>query len=96
MATPVEYYRRRPTVVPMIEWTGSNYDDVDQFCGAIPDSGGVRAFEPGNAYVPAKCWNTEERCWVNVPRNHRIVRGARNELYPISPEALAATYEPAR
>lgn len=84
-------YRKKPITVDTIEWTGKNIDAVQAFVGLNAD---CTQFEfildtDGTGIV----WAEHEQCWVAVPIGHRIVRGALDEHYPISPQALAATYD---
>lgn len=83
-------FRKRPVEVTAIEWTGLNATAVVEFVGPIPASGA-----PGFAHgdMAGAVWAEHEQCWVNVPVGHWVVRGALGEFYPISPSALAATYE---
>lgn len=84
-------FRKLPVEIDAIEWTGDNAAQVADFVGLAPDCTQVGfAVEPdGTALV----WADHERCWVNVPVGHWVIRGALDEFYPISPSALRRTYE---
>jgi hypothetical protein len=88
----VTRWRRRPVVVEMLEWTGENAEAMRQFCGRGAE--GWR-FEPPAGAGRAAVWNDQEHAWIPLGIGHRVVRGALGEVYPVSPEAVAATYEPA-
>jgi hypothetical protein len=88
----VTRYRRRPVVVEMLEWTGANAEAVREFCGRGAE--GWR-FEPPAGAGRAAVWNDQEHAWIPLAVGHRVVKGALGEVWPISPEAVAATYEPA-
>ena len=40
-------------------------------------------------------WNDQESAWIPCPVGHSVVKGRLGEFYPISPAAIAETYEPA-
>lgn len=46
-------------------------------------------FAPGGFEI----YNSLERCWVNMPRGHYLIRGVAGEFYPCEPEVFAKTYE---
>jgi hypothetical protein len=90
--------RKRPVEVRTLEWTGDNLDELLMFCGPFPDGSAPLFTGPDPAdgiYASARVWNSEERDWINVPVGHHLVAGPLGEFYPISPEALARTYDPA-
>ena len=90
---PVIARRKKPVTVDTLEWTGDNLEEVQDFVGLTPD-----CTQPGFAVEPdgtALVWADHEQCWVNVPVGHSIIHGALDEFYPISPAALARTYDPA-
>lgn len=83
----VKRYRKRPIEIDTLEWTGTNLDAVRAFAGdasvACPAAGDLAV------------WNEQEQAWIAVPLGHSVARGLLGELYPVSPAAIAATYEPA-
>jgi hypothetical protein len=82
----VKRYRKKPVEVDTLEWTGSNYKAIHEFTGGL-----VRPVtDSGNLEV----WNVQEGAWIPVPPDHSVVRGQLGEYYPISPAAIAETYEP--
>lgn len=89
--------RKRPVTVRTLLWTGLNEGQVREFCGLFSGGSAPLFAEPDPAdgvYASARVWNSEERCWINVPVGHHVVAGPLGEFYPISPEALKETYEP--
>lgn len=87
---------KRPIPVDTLEWDGENADAMREFCGPFPNGPIPRFAEPdpaGGVHASARVWNSEERCWINVPVGHHLAKGPLGELYPISPAALAETYD---
>jgi hypothetical protein len=82
----IEKRRKRPLVIEMLLWDGSNFAQVDDFTGndsnASRDGDGLEV------------WNDQERDWITVPLGHYVAKGALGEYYPVSPEAYAKTFEP--
>lgn len=73
----------RETIAFLVKWAGNLRDNPEQSPRFIVD-----------ADMNGCVYNDQERCWVNVPLGHRVVKGRLGEFYPISPEAVAETYEP--
>jgi hypothetical protein len=84
-------FRKLPVEIEAVQWTGDNVPEIEAFVGLAPDCTqyGFGVEPDGTALVYAD----HERCWVNVPTGHWIVRGALDEYYPISEAALNRTYE---
>lgn len=85
---PVAYYTKKPLTIPTLEWTGSNADELRAFCEPDDTEYNIQFTDGG-----VKVWNDQEHCWIPVPVGHVVARGALGELYPISPEALARTFD---
>jgi hypothetical protein len=84
-------YRKKPVTVETIEWTGENWAAVHSFVGS-----GIRwQASHGDEAGWIEVWNAQERAWIPCPRGHSVVKGRLGEFYPISPAAIAETYEPA-
>jgi hypothetical protein len=81
----VKRYRKRPIEIDTIQWTGSNLDAIRLFTGdasvACPAAGDLTV------------WNDQEHAWIPCPVGHSVAKGLLGELYPVSPAAVAATYE---
>lgn len=89
--------RKRPVTVRTLLWDGSNLAEMLRFCGPFPGGSAPLFTGPDPAdgvYVTARVWNSQERCWISVPAGHHVVQGPLGEFYPLSPAALALTYEP--
>ncbi|MDX3039387.1 hypothetical protein PV383_19715 [Streptomyces caniscabiei] len=85
-------YRKRPTVVDTIQWTGINVDDLIDFTGGnflLPD----RCEQIFSPEFTAKVWDAIHDTWVRMKTGQHVVRGIQGELYPIAEDALAETYE---
>jgi hypothetical protein len=95
MTTPQpQRFRKKPVTVEMLQWTGSNTEALAAFCGTTPWRDPVFVpTERGDGM--AVLWNDQEYGYVPCPAGHYVVRGVFGEFYPISPAALAETYEPA-
>lgn len=87
----IRYFRKKPISVPMLEWTGENLDEIQQFTGRVPDDDGILLFRLINDI--AKVYNTEETGWIPCPVGHHVVKGVRGEFYPISPAVLEQSYD---
>lgn len=83
--------RKKPVEVRTLEWTGSNLDEMREFCGHL---GTDWMFTQDEGNPVARVWNSQEHCDINVPVGHHVVRGPLGEFYPLSPAALELTYEP--
>lgn len=90
---PVITRRKKPITVPTLLWDGTNTAEAQEFCGRVPGRS-VLAFQAPLSSEPGRVWNSEEACWISVPAGHHLVRGPLQELYPLSPAAVAETYEP--
>lgn len=81
----VKRFRKKPVEVETLEWTGSNLDAIRAFAGPVNVSC------PGGGELAI--WNDQEDGWIPCPLGHSVVKGKLNEFYPISPAAIAATYD---
>jgi len=83
--------RKRPVEVQIAgPWDGTDAMAAELVAFTGDDEGSDPDFDPHDG---AEVWNSEEGCWISVPPGHFIIRGPRGEHYPISPEALAETYD---
>lgn len=95
---PVETYRKRPLTIETMLWDGTPQcaAQIRAWAGPRADGDGEQffaAYELPDAPEHAQVWNAEEGCWIACPIGHRVALGAMGELYPVSPAAVAATYE---
>jgi hypothetical protein len=97
---PIERFRRLPKIVETIEWTGGE-TTAARLRGWVGyrDNGECRFLLPeevAGVVEHAILWVDHSNAWVPVPVGHRVVKESDgNGFYPISPEAVAATWEPA-
>lgn len=98
----IRYFRKKPIPVPMVEWTGKNLNEIQEFTGYFevrtPLDGDTPAvpipiFQVTSSIGDAQIYSSEERGWVPCQRGHFIVKGIRGEFYPISPAALEESYD---
>lgn len=85
-------WRKKPVVVQAKQWTGGDYEWLNDFCGhnwTRADAVDMGYDDPEQVVV----WNTAERQYLHVPVGHWIIRGIHGELYPCKPDIFAATYE---
>lgn len=82
----IERRRRKPLVIEVLLWNGTNGEQVDDF------TGGRIGF--GRADGQIEVWNDQEKAWIVVPLGHYVANGALGEFYPVSPEAYEKTLEP--
>lgn len=88
----IERRRKKPLVVEVLLWDGTNYRQVRNFAwGDKAEIANCRPAQDGGLTV----WNNQEQAWFDVPVGHYVVRGALGELYGLSPAAYSDTYEPA-
>lgn len=95
VALAMTRWRKRPVVIEAVQWTGSNLSEVEAFCdpgyfGAVAPED--RAEDPERT---AEVYDRLHGTWVGVYDGQWVIRGVQGELYPIAPDVLAATYEPA-
>lgn len=94
----VRRFRKKSFEVETILWTGDNLDEVIAWGGDIPGKHNEPAVLHSRFWdgtIQLSVFNNQEVATIPVPVGHRIVRGALGELYPISPAALDATFDPA-
>jgi hypothetical protein len=90
----VERFRKKPIVVETMLWDGTQAaaDAISEWCG-----GNVLDWWTGpSGALIARLWVAHQDGWAPLPVGHRVAREADgNGFYPISPQAIAETYEPA-
>ena len=77
---------KKPVEVTALQWTGENIQEVKEFTG--PNV--IRQFVYGGDLA---VYNTLEKCYVDCPINHWIIKGVKGEFYPCDPEVLSMTYD---
>jgi hypothetical protein len=86
----IERRRKRPLVIEMLLWDGTNFAQVDEFAG--DDGCGYRNAAINSGILAV--WNDQEQAWQVVPPGHRVVKSTLGEMYPMSPQAYEKTTEP--
>ena len=81
-------FRKKPIVIDALQWTGSNYEEVNAFMQV--EIGKVNIDDPLN---PALVIRTLEGEMQALPGDW-IIRGVKGEFYPCKPDIFEATYEP--
>ncbi len=77
-------YRKKPVMIEAVQFTGSNYREVDDMVGrptnweGAPDTFLVQTLE-GEMTARVGDW---------------LIKGVRGELYPCKPDIFEETYEP--
>ena len=86
-------FRKKPTTVSAIQWTGTNYEEVKAFfsddakktCGPMLDLDGKP--EKGDLVIETLEGN------MRASPGDFIIRGIKGEYYPCKPDIFEATYE---
>ena len=89
----VVLYRKKPVTVETMPWTGDHWDAVRRFAGL-----NARYFPHGDGQGAGpllELWNSQGRAWIPCPAGYSVVKGRLGDFYPVSPAAIAETYEPA-
>lgn len=82
----VELRRKKPAVIPMLLFDGTNGEQVDDFADGQVNFGRTDG--------QIEIWNAQEKAWQVVPVGHRVVKSTLGEFYPMSPKAYEETTEP--
>jgi hypothetical protein len=80
-------FRKKPVVIDAVIWTGSNTEEVSDFC-----KGGLK-FSAGDTHLGLTIPTLEGDHQAN-PGDY-IIRGVKGEYYPCKPDIFVMTYEPA-
>ena len=85
-------YRKKPVVIEAVRWTGSNREEIQDFCG-------------NDAYFLPTGWDSDGYVteWTLIVHTHGgirftsegdyIIRCINGEHYPCEPDVFAKTYE---
>lgn len=91
----IEEWRKRPIVIRMLEWDGSNEGQLAEFAG-----GGFHAVDPCDRIedpeITGEVWDKLHGTWVGVKTGQCVVEGVLGEHYPLDPEARKASFDRAR
>ncbi len=78
----IRRYRRLPTEIEALRWTGNNFPEVEQWCGDHAKANLLRL----RLFVSANC------AWVDLEPGEWIARD-RHGFYPIKDDVFIETYE---
>ncbi len=77
----IKKYRKKPVVIEAIQWNGSNYKDIKDFCKeAVIDQNLTLVIETLEGDHYAK-------------EGDYIIKGVKGEFYPCKPDIFEKTYE---
>lgn len=96
VAAPVEVFRKLAVEVEAVVWDGTpeRARFLKEWTVQPNGTPGFLLTTDGlDKWEDARVWNNQESCWVACPEGHRVVKGRLGEFYPISPAAVAETYE---
>lgn len=91
----IETFRKKPVIVDTVLWDGT-WERLAEIRDWIDSATTTWPEQPAFTFDPAsglRLWNDQENCYVDCPVGHRVVKGRLGEFYPISPAAVAETYE---
>lgn len=85
-------FRRRPTVVEAIRWTGSNVAEMRAFAGNHFDTIDPedRGDDPDNT---AQVLDRLHSSWIGLGDGDWVVRDANGVMWPVKADVFAETYE---
>ena len=83
-------YRKKPIVVEAIQWTGTNHEQIKDFCGSVVVESGETYGERGAVYYFAIS-TLEGKMYVSV--GDFIIKGIAGEFYACKPEVFKASYD---
>lgn len=77
-------FRKKPVVIEAVQWTGKNYEEVEEFCPSM-------LYADSSRTIPV-IDTLEGKHSASV--NDWIIKGVKGEFYPCKPDIFSATYEP--
>lgn len=90
----MKLYRKKPSVIVAVQWTGKNVGEIATFCGASFGGGDLNWPNEGEHTLYIKTPSGDSPCPIGSWIGHQLVNG-KDDFWPIAPEIFAATYEPA-
>ena len=88
-------FRKKPVVVEVVRWTGSNLEEIRNFVGGDLIEDWMEFFdikrELKKMLVSIAINTLEGTMMVNY--GDYIIKGVNNEFYPCKPDIFLATYE---
>ena len=83
-------YRKKPVVIEAVQFTRSNWEDIERWGGKL-----VKAVGNWNGELPLAIQITTLEGIMTAVDGDWIIKGINGEFYPCKPDIFAATYEPA-
>lgn len=77
-------YRKKPIVIEAVQFTGTNHDEIADFCAPQP----VKVGGGFTLLIPT----LEGEMTAN--QGDWVIKGVKSEFYPCKPDIFEATYEP--
>lgn len=79
----IKNYKKKPVIIQALEWSGSNYEEIDNFLGSNYEfSGTTLIIHTLEGDMSAK-------------KGDYIIKGVRGEFYPCEKSIFEETYEEA-
>lgn len=85
-------FRKKPVVIEAVQFGGSNYAEVREFCPTLSVTG---IDDEGAEYTRANPIVPTLEGPLLLRAGWWLVRGVQGEFYPVKPSIFAQTYEPA-
>lgn len=81
----IKQYVKKPVVVEAVQWTGSNFDEIKEFCGNdVVENTGTK-------YSYLQIHTLEGG--MTASKGDYIIKGVSGEFYPCKPDIFEKTYE---
>ena len=90
----MQKFRKKPVVIEALLWDGSNYEEIAVWCGKTDkNEHGIKD--------PGRFQRTKDDVvgvltlegFMTATIGDWIVKGVKDEFYPVKPDIFAATYE---
>jgi hypothetical protein len=79
-------YRKKPVVIEAVEWTGKNFNKIQEFTGSEAE---IIKMSSGEAELVIR--TLEGR--MTATKGDYIIKGVQGEFYPCKPDIFDQTYE---
>lgn len=86
----IKTYRKKPVEVKAVQFTGSNFTEVQEFTSPGFFQLATDRYDPE---IVAEVWDKLHDTWVGVKRNNYIIEGVQGEFYPCDQDVFATTYD---
>lgn len=87
----IKKYVKKPVVIEAVEWTGTNIDEIKEFCKNACD---IDVRDRGESVIIGQkiTIHTLEGD-MKASKGDYIIKGVNGEFYPCKPDVFAKTYE---